>query len=390
MIATAKCNLIEIRIDKRYHVTVFLVRPHGLGVGLVGLAAFSALSYGMKMIPFQRGHLIRLMLLCITCYFGALATPAAALTPVPSNLFSSGDSMGEGIAADGVIGSTRHDMVWSTGYNRSDIVYSLNERFEDRDPDGFYQNNAERDAIFNHAVSGAKMDDFKGQADEIVAAAGATPSGKAGMITLLMGNNDVCADSLADMTPPEQFERFYRDGLDVLASSEATKSAHIHVSSIPAIYWLWYVKRTDNWCRVVAWPFVPCQNLLSEPEDDCGSGSSSQDPDTIHEDDGPNCRRRKEFHAKIRDIYNPILKNVLQEYINDGRLPNAYFVDIFDIRFEALHVNDGDCFHPSVEGQKALAENHWCDSPWRLGDPSCGPPPATPWIPLLLLDGASP
>jgi len=63
------------------------------------------------------------------------------------------------------------------------------------------------------------MDDFKEQANEIVAAAGATPSSKSGLITLLMGNNDVCADRLADMTPPEQFEGFYRDGLDVLASS---------------------------------------------------------------------------------------------------------------------------------------------------------------------------
>lgn len=327
------------------------------------------------------------MLLCTACYVGAAA--AAAVRPVPSNLFCSGDSMSEGIAADGVIGSTRHDLVWSTGYDRNDIVYSLNERFEDRDPDGYYPNTAERDAIFNHAVSGAKMDDFPDQAEGIVAAAGATPFGKAGMITLLMGNNDVCADSPADMTPPEPFERFYRDGLDVLASSEATRGAYIHVSSIPAIYWLWYVKRTDDWCRVVVWPFVPCQNLLSDPQDDCGSGGSSQDPDTIHEDDGPNCRRRKEFHAKIRDIYNPILQNVLQEYIDDGRLPKAYFVDIFDVRFEALHVNDGDCFHPSVEGQKALAEKHWCGSPWGFADPSCGPSPATPWIPLLLLDGAS-
>jgi hypothetical protein len=162
--------------------------------------------------------------------------------------------MSEGIAADGVIGSTRHDLVWSTGYDRNDIVRSLNERFEDRDPDGYYPNTAERDAIFNHAVSGAKMDDFQDQAEGIVAAAGATPSGKAGMITLLMGNNDVCADSPADMTPAEQFERFYRDGLDVLASSEATRGAYIHVSSIPAIYWLWYVKRSDDWCRVVVWP----------------------------------------------------------------------------------------------------------------------------------------
>ena len=341
----------------------------------------------MKVFIVSKKH-VALLLLCTCCYIGALAASAAAGRPVPANLFNSGDSIGEGFAADGIIGSTRRDRVWSTGYNRNDIVYSLNERFEDRNPDGYLQNNAERDATFNQAVSGAKMNDFKKQADEIVAAAGTTPFGKAGMITLLMGNNDVCADSLADMTPPGEFERDFRAGLDVLAASAATQRAYIHVSGIPAIYWLWVVKRSDDWCRVIAWPFVPCQNLLADPDDDCGSGDSRLDPDTIHADDGPNCRRRKEFHARIRDIYNPALKNVLQEYIEDGRLPNAYFVDIFDLRFEAPHVNDGDCFHPSTEGQMVLATRQWCGAPWRFGEPSCGPPPATPWLPLLLLDGA--
>lgn len=326
------------------------------------------------------------MLLFTTCFFWAIANIAEAGKPVPLNLFNIGDSIGEGEAADGTIEEIQHKTVWSTGYNPNDIVYSLNERFEDACPTDYYENNAVRDAIFNHAVSGAVMADFSTQANEVVSAATATPSGKAGMVTILLGNNDICASTLDAMTDPVVFEAQYRAGLDILAASDATKNVYIHVSSIPAIYWLWNAKRTDFWCRVVAWPFVPCENLLDNPTDDCASEESRLDPDTIYKGDGDNCVRRKQFHQKIRDIYNPKLRDVLQEYIVDGRLPNAYFVDIFDFQFEAEHINDGDCFHPSVEGHALLAQEEWSRSPWGVYDPSCKTHPAMPWIPLLLLD----
>jgi lysophospholipase L1-like esterase len=312
--------------------------------------------------------------------------PAFAGRRAPFNLFNIGDSIGEGNAADGTIGKLRRDAVWSTGYNPYDTVLSLNERFETADPLNYLENNATRDGFMNQAVSGAKMDDFVEQAYKVVAAAEQTPDQSVGLLTILLGNNDVCAASLEDMTPPGQFETQFRAGLDVLAASEAAKNAHIHVSSIPAIYWLWDVMRQNSWCRLIAWPFVPCQNLLSNPDNDCGSGDSHLDPENIHADDGPNCIRRKQFHAKIRDIYNPILKKVLQEYIGAGRLAHAYYVDIFDTQFTAIHVNDGDCFHPSMEGHALMAEFQWCRSPWGRYDAACGRLPLTPWIPLLLLD----
>jgi lysophospholipase L1-like esterase len=328
-----------------------------------------------------------LAVLSINLWFTYLApTESEAGRAIPINLFNIGNSIGEGEAADGIIGLKQHDVVWSTGYNLKDIVVSLNERFEAADPAGYYENNAARDADFNQAVSGSEMDDFVDQANGVIAAADQTPANRAGLVAILLGNNDVCASSLDAMTPPEQFERQYRAGLDVLARSTATKNAHIHVSSIPAIYWLWEAMRNNDWCRFVAWPFVPCQNLLDDPINDCGSGNSHLDPDTIHADDGPECIRRKQFHAKIRDIYNPILRNVLKEYKGDGRLPNAYYVDIFDIQFGEVHVNDGDCFHPSTEGHALLADEQWCRSPWGRYDPSCGRLKPAPWIPLLLLD----
>ena len=55
-------------------------------------------------------------------------------------------------------------------------------------------------------------------------------------------------------------------------------------------------------------------------------------PSVIYAGDGTNCVRRKQFHARIRDVYNPILQNVLNEYPVSS-LPNARYVDVFDVRF---------------------------------------------------------
>lgn len=292
---------------------------------------------------------------------------------VPSNLFNIGNSIGEGSAALNDIGAIHHEIVWSTGYDPTDAVYTLNERFEEEDPLRFYENNAARDDIFNHAVEGSQMADFVAQANEVVAAASATLSGEAGMITVFLGNNDVCTNEVGFMTDPALFEAQYRAGLDVLAGSNVTKDAYLQVSGIPDIYWLWIAKRSSTWCRVLVWPFVPCRELLENPENDCGSGGSDLDPDNIHADDGENCIRRKNFHVAIRDVYNRILRDVLEEYRDTGLLPNAYYIDIFDIQFDASQVNSGDCFHPSEKGQQTLAQEHWRRSFWGRHDSTCDP-----------------
>lgn len=297
--------------------------------------------------------------------------PARPRLLAPSNQYHIGDSIGEGEAADNTIGEPHHDKVWSTGYGATDIVRSLNERFEEMDPAGYSENNRTMDSIYNKAISGAAMADFASQAGNVAAEAAA--KGAAGMVTILLGNNDVCAESLDGMTAPALFEARFRAGLDVLAASDTTKNAAIHVSGIPAIYWLWVAKKDMADCRLVWWAGTVCQSLLKDPVDDCASVASRDDPEHIHAGDGSNCQRRKEFHRRIRDIYNPILKNVIEEYKTSRIMPNIYFLDIFDVRFTSLHVNDGDCFHPSIAGHKMLADEEWCRSNWGNKDPRCSP-----------------
>ena len=180
----------------------------------------------------------------------------------PSNQFNIGDSIGEGESSEGSIGEPFHEHVWSTGYEGEDTVDAFNERYESVFTAGYYENNVTRDPIFNHAQSGAVMADFAAQAQGVVTDVATLPEGRAGMVTMLLGNNDVCAPTNADMTDPGLFETQFRAGLDVLAGDEATRLAQIHVSGIPAIYWLWTAKRTNFICPVFIWPLVPCQNLL--------------------------------------------------------------------------------------------------------------------------------
>jgi lysophospholipase L1-like esterase len=289
----------------------------------------------------------------------------------PSSQFNIGDSIGEGEASNGTIGQPHHETVWSTGYNATDVVNSFNERFEAFAPDRYFENNASRDAGFNRAVSGSVMADFAAQAQSVVDLSPLTPAGVAGMVNVLLGNNDVCAVNNASMTDPALFEAQYRAGLDVLAADKVTRKAQINVSGIPDIYWLWIAKRNILWCRVFVWPFVPCENLLNNPADDCASSASSYDPDNVYPGDGSNCQRRKEFHRLIRDTYNPILRDVVAEYRDSGQLPNARFTDIFDVRLQSADINGGDCFHPSNAGHALLAQQEWCRSHCGNGDPAC-------------------
>jgi hypothetical protein len=175
------------------------------------------------------------------------------------------------------------------------------------------------------------------------------------------------------MTDPGVFEMQFRAGLDELAGSELTRLSQIHVSGLPAIYWLWEAKRSTFWCYAIVWPFVPCENLLEGDRNDCESSTSRQDPDMIYPGDGSNCVRRKQFHAAIRDTYNPALRRVVEEYRESGKLPNIRYTDIFDVRFYSEHVNDGDCFHPSEMGHALLAENEWSRTHWGHPAAACTP-----------------
>jgi hypothetical protein len=52
-------------------------------------------------------------------------------------------------------------------------------------------------------------------------------------------------------------------------------------------------------------------------------------------------------------------------------MPNLEYIDIFDVRFDARHVNGGDCFHPSLDGHQLLSTEEYCRSRWSEEDSAC-------------------
>ena len=62
---------------------------------------------------------------------------------------------------------------------------------------------------------------------------------------------------------------------------------------------------------------------------------------------------------------------MLEEYRQSGALPNARYIDIYDVKFGSEHVNGGDCFHPSKAGHALLADTEWCRTALGGSDPQC-------------------
>ena len=67
----------------------------------------------------------------------------------------------------------------------------------------------------------------------------------------------------------------------------------------------------------------------------------------------------------VRDDYNTVLRDVLEEYRLAGALRDAAYTDVYDVRFDAGRVNSGDCFHPRRRaGRALLAQEEWLRTPW--------------------------
>lgn len=148
----------------------------------------------------HRKQRILLFVALLTAYTFSTPWSLQAAQQVPANLFNIGDSIGEAEAANGILRSYHHDKVWSTGYGADDEVNSFNARFAASCPTVFEANSETRDALFNQAITGSDMSDFADQAQAVVSAAAATSAQQAGMITVYLGNNDACANTIAEMT----------------------------------------------------------------------------------------------------------------------------------------------------------------------------------------------
>src|SRR4051794_10095282 len=257
----------------------------------------------------------------------AIAVPAASADPAkvgyPSSIASTGDSI---TRAFNTCAFPFMDCVansWSTGTSSS--VNSVYRRILAKNPLISGKN-------LNDAKTGAKMVGLNAQ----VSAAG---SQGVELVTILMGANDVCASSEAAMTPVATVKAQFQASLETV--TKALPNARIGVSSIPNIYNLWAILRTNSTARFVWGLYGICQSMLANP-----NSTAQADVD----------RRARVAQRNSDD--NDAIAAVCAQYIH-CRFDNYAG---YNVVFATSDVSTRDYFHPSVGGQAKAAATAWANS----------------------------
>jgi lysophospholipase L1-like esterase len=247
-----------------------------------------------------------------------LTSGSPAITGYPNSIAATGDSITQAVNSSAV--GLNPENSWATGTNGS--VNSVYSRI-------LAQNPGISGHRFNDSVSGAKMVDLNGQASNAV-------SQGAGLVTILMGANDVCTSSEATMTSVSTFRSQFAQAMATL--SAGLPGARIAVGSIPDIYNLWSILKDDSSARLAWFAFGICQSMLGNPQ-----SMAQADVD-----------RRNNVRQRNID-FNTQLAEVCAQYIHCHFDNNA----AFNMAFTPAHVSTIDYFHPSVMGQTLAASVGW-------------------------------
>ena len=296
----------------------------------------------------ERKHFYLMSLLVLLCL--VVAVPEAlgqgkAAQLSPKRLSSTGDSMTEAIDAE--LPAANHWASWANGYHGFwewllglTNVYSHNQRITKNFGSSGRAN-------YMEAKSGADMEtDFVSQALQSV---GHTPT----YVTVLMGQNDVCGNTFADIPTDAVFEAKFREGLTKLKSG-LRGGATIYVVGIVDIYRLRQVADDKRALGIVDCEVLWATSLLKLFP--CGTMLNPLLTEA----------QRQYTRSRITG-FNAILKRVTEEYNGADSLHYYVYTDaIFNYPFVESQISDIDCFHPSASGQKELSRVTWINGPFKI------------------------
>jgi lysophospholipase L1-like esterase len=155
-------------------------------------------------------------------------------------------------------------------------------------------------------------------------------------VTILLGANDLCTSSPSTMTPTDTFRAQFESAMTTLMRQD--RKPHVFVSSIPNLYQLWQVLRTNSLARWVWATAHICQSMLGATRTEA---------------------ERQQVVAR-EQAFNQILADTCAKYARcrwDG-------LAVYNYQFSASQVSTLDYFHPSLSGQAALARITWAASWW--------------------------
>jgi len=283
------------------------------------------------------------------CTLVLLAAGAATAKPnrlQPTRIHSIGDSITTAFDSNYILGNPSES--WVNGYY------------------GFFQwllgfenvnsHNQRADAAFgvnsnvNGGVNGADMDDMDGQA---AAALGSTPY----YVTVELGGNDICQDSIAQVPTPMDYVLDYIDGIFVLDPSiwglpgGLTPGATVYTGSVPDIKQLYDVGKDQTGLFGLDCETIWLTTVLGFP---CGSmvGPFNTEADRL------GLQQTNLQYNQFLDVLSAAA---------DGASANVYWDfswSVWDYQVQGGDISSIDCFHPSSDGQKALSAGTWADGPF--------------------------
>jgi lysophospholipase L1-like esterase len=269
--------------------------------------------------------------------FAASAHATAAKVGPPKSIDALGDSITRGYDSQGSGCGSFADCPansWATGTNAG--VNSYFTRVKALNPSVVLARPiTSSTAGGNDAVTGAKMVNLLSQAENAVAA-----PNKPDQVLVLLGANDVCTSSEATMTSVSSFRSSYIAGLNKLSSG--LPDARIDVASIPNIYNLWKVLKS-NLAAQLTWGLAGiCQSMLASPTSTTAANETRR----------LNVKKRNEE-------FNVVLKEVCATYIHCHYDNGA----AFKVEFASSEVSTLDYFHPNTNGQAKAAATEFAAGP---------------------------
>lgn len=282
--------------------------------------------------------------IALTLILGALVPMAAAAAgptlPFPDTMAAVGDSISQAASTDGALGADAPHNSWSTGTSAAVNSHYLRLVAAGAPISG--QNH-------NRSVSGAKMGGLQAQ---MATLADLDPD----YLTVLIGGNDVCTPTEAQMTSVASFRAQFQAAMATLRAG--SPGTNVYVVSIPRVMGLYELFRGNWWARFIWSIGGVCQSLLANP-----TSTNQADVD-----------RRARVDQRNRD-FNQVLAEVCagaatQPCLWDGGAA-------FNTVFAASDVS-GDYFHPSVAGQAKLAAVSWANGyTWIAAPPPNQAPSAS-------------
>ncbi|MGR3938132.1 SGNH/GDSL hydrolase family protein [Streptomyces sp. BRA346] len=224
----------------------------------------------------------------------------------PSSIVSLGDSITRGFDACSVLSDCPR-VSWSTGTEVDSLAQRLRSGARS----------------WNYAKTGAVMADLPGQME-------AAATRKPQLVTVMIGSNDACRNSVDDMTPTDEFRSVFTSALTRLRRE--VPKVQVYVASVPDLKRLWSQGRKNVLGRQI-WKLGICPSML-------------KDSDAM---DAASTERRQRVDDQVDD-YNQVLKDVCGK-----DLLCRYDDAVHKYRFTERELSKWDWFHPSKAGQQRLA-----------------------------------